>query len=160
MQIDGGFGGGAAGVGIFPAGLGHGGSPPVHLGIVFFPEHPYFAGVVGEQVFVGEAHVAGEAVGAVGAEHDVAGVLVDLAGDEADILNVADAADGAGRTRGSVHAAGVELDDAFFIGQAAVADGVVAGVIFAAEADVVDGVEGIGAVEQASGGLPGWSDRR
>ena len=44
---------------------------------------------------------------------------------------------------GSVHAAGVEFDDAFFVGQAAEADAVVFGIVLAAEADVVDSVQGV-----------------
>jgi hypothetical protein len=78
----------------------------------------------------------------------VAGVLVDFAGDEADVFYIADAAYRAGRTGWSVHAAGVKLDDAFFIGQAAEADGVILWIVFAADADVVDGVEGVLTIEK------------
>jgi len=46
-----------------------------------------------------------------------------------------------------VHAAGVELDDAFFIGKAAKAHAVVFGVVFPAEADVMDSVESVLAIE-------------
>ena len=102
---------------------------------------------------MGKPRSTGEALGTFGNQHDVAGVLVDLAGDEADVLDVADAADGASGTGGPVHAAGVELDDAFFIGKAAEADAVVFGIVFAAEADVVDGVESVLAIEEHLVGL-------
>ncbi len=96
MEVHGGFGGWFIGVGIFPGGLGHGRAPPVHLGVIFFPEHPDFACVFGEEVFFGEAEVECEALGSIGDEHDVAGVFVDFAGDEADVFDVADAAYGSG----------------------------------------------------------------
>ena len=55
VKVGGGIRRGLAGEGIFPGGIGHAGSPPVHLRIVFLPQHPYFAGVVGKQVLAWEA---------------------------------------------------------------------------------------------------------
>ena len=52
-----------------------------------------------------------------------------------------------------MHAAGVEFDDALFVGQATEADAVVLRIVFAAEADVVDGVERVGSVQQHFVGL-------
>ncbi len=52
-----------------------------------------------------------------------------------------------------MHAAGVELDDAFFVGKAAEAYRVVLWIVFAAEADVVDGVEGVLAIKEHLVGL-------
>ena len=88
-----------------------------------------------------------------GDEHDVAGVLVDFAGDEADIFDVADAADGASGTRRTMHAAGIEFDDAFFVGQAAEADGMIFRIVLAAETNVVNGFEGVSAIEEHVVGL-------
>src|SRR5580704_6447006 len=72
---------------------------PVHLRIAFLPQEPDFAGVVGEQVFAREAEVNGKFFGALGDEHDVAGVFEDLASDQTDVLDIAHAADGACATR-------------------------------------------------------------
>ena len=47
-----------------------------------------------------------------------------------------------------MHAAGIELDDSFFVGKAAEAYGVIFGIVFAADADVVDGVEGVLAIQE------------
>ncbi len=52
-----------------------------------------------------------------------------------------------------MHAAGVEFDDAFLVGQAAEADAVVFGIVLAAEADEVRGFERVGAVGEH---LPGF----
>ena len=46
------------------------------------------------------------------------------------ILDFLDGADGSGLARRSVHHAGIQLDDAVFIGQAAVAHGIVVGIVF------------------------------
>ena len=118
-----------------------------------FHSSQIFAGVVGEQVFTREAQVNGKFLRALGDEHDVAGVFKDLARDQTDVLDIAHAADGAGAARGSMHAAGVKFDDAFFVGKSAEADAVVAGVVLAADADVVRRLERVGAVEEHLVGL-------
>ncbi len=82
------------------------------------------------------------------------GVLEDLACDKANVLDVLHAADRSSGAGGTVHAAGVEFDDAFFVGQASEADAVVFGVVLAAEADVVRGFKRVtAAVEQHLVGL-------
>src|SRR5271167_1112231 len=47
-----------------------------------------------------------------------------------------------------MHAAGVEFDDALFVGKSAEADAVVFGIVLTADADVVRSLECVGAVEE------------
>ncbi len=136
------------GVGGLAAGREHGRPPEILAGAAFFPKEPYFAGVVGEHVFAFEAVHDSEVFGSLADEHDVAAALHDELGDEAGVADALQCADGACGACGAMHAAGVELDDAVFIGQAAVSDAVVVRVIFAGDADVVAGVECVGAVEE------------
>jgi hypothetical protein len=114
----------------------------------FFVEKPELAGVVGEEIFAGETLSDGETFGTFTDKHDVSGVLHNGFGDERDVLDVANAADGTGAAGGSVHARGVEFDDAFFVGQASEADGVVVGIVFGAADDAQGGVESVGSGAQ------------
>ncbi len=73
-----------------------------------------------------------EALRALAHQHHVAGVQHDLARQSRDAADVAHAADRAGAARGAVHAAGVELDHALLVRQAAEADAVVVRVVLRA----------------------------
>ena len=58
------------------------------------------------------------------------------------------AADGAGAARGSMHAAGIELDDSVFVGKTAESDGIVVGIVFGSLNDFERGVERVAATGQ------------
>src|SRR5208337_728545 len=103
--------------------------PPVAGGVMLLPQQPDFARAFGEQIFAREADGNGESFRAFADEHDVAGVLHHSFGNERDILDVADSAHRSGAARGSMHAAGVEFDYAFFVGKAAESDAVVVRII-------------------------------
>ena len=62
-------------------------------------------------------------------------------GDERWILDALNRTDGAGLAAWSVHDGGIEFDDAVFVGKAAVADGIVIGVVFYFCDDCESGVE-------------------
>src|SRR6266852_5172309 len=97
----------------------------------------------GEEIHFLETFVHGEAARAVADDHDVIGALHHGLGEARDIFDAAHARDGAGAVRGAVHDAGVQLDFALFVGQAAVADGIVVGVVFDDGDGGYDGVEGV-----------------
>jgi hypothetical protein len=73
----------------------------------------------------------------------VIGALHYCFGEAGYVFDAADAGDGAGAVGGAVHAAGVELDFAFFVGKPAVAYGVVVGVVFDYGYGGYHGVEGV-----------------
>ena len=68
------------------------------------------------------------------------GLLHHQLGDFGRRLAAADARYRAAAARGAMHDAGVEFDDAFFVGQATVADGVVLGILFV---DIDAGYHGV-----------------
>src|SRR5204863_341212 len=72
----------------------------------------------------------GEAPRAIADNHDVIGAFENCFREFCDILDAANSADGTRAIRWTVHATGVEFHFAFFIGQSAVADGVVVGIVF------------------------------
>jgi len=84
----------------------------------------------GEEIHLLEAFVDGEAPGTVAYDHYVIGALHYGFGEAGDVFYAADAGYGAGAVGGAVHAAGVELDFALFVGEAAVTYGVIVGVVF------------------------------
>ncbi len=84
----------------------------------------------GEQIHLFETFGNGEAARAVANNHDVIGTLHHGFREPRDILDAPHGGDGARAARGPMHNAGVEFDFAFFVGQAAVADGVVVGIVF------------------------------
>ncbi len=127
-----------------PVGTVEAWAPPADA--VLFPEEPDLAGVVGEHVFAVEAFGYGEAFGTLADDHDVRGAAHDGFGYAGSMADVGEGRGGAGAAGGAVHDAGVEFDDAVFVGEAAVADAVVVGVVFAGLADVERGFEGVGAV--------------
>ena len=133
--------------------------PPVVVALAvaqrLFPDQPGEARFFRQQVFLFEAAGAGEAEGAFAGQHDVVGLLHDEAGDFGGRLDVAEGGHGAGAARGAVHDAGVEFDHAFFVGQAAVADGVIFG-IFLDDVDAGDhGVQRVAAAAGFHGALAG-----
>jgi hypothetical protein len=86
--------------------------------------------VFGEEIHLLEAFVHREPPGAVAYDHYVIGALHYGFGEAGDVFDAADAGYGAGAMGGAVHAAGIELDFALFVGEAAVAYGVIVGVVF------------------------------
>ena len=140
-----GFESGAGGV---PVRIGNPRPPPVAVGIEFLPEQPDFARTIGEQVLAREAHRNREPLRAFADQHDVAGVFHHGLRHHRDILDVAHAADRTGAARRTVHAAGIEFDDAFFVGQAAKADGIVVGIVLRALHHADRGIERVAAALQ------------
>jgi hypothetical protein len=105
------------------------------------------AGLLGEEVLFGEAHLLGELERALADEQAVVGAAEDEQGDLRGVLDVADARDRAGLVRGAVHDGSVELDDAVGVGLAAVADRVIFRVVLDdldALHDAVGGVDALG----------------
>src|SRR6266478_1637182 len=102
----------------------------------------------GEEIHFLEAFVYREAAGAVADDHYVIGALHYGFGEAGDVLDAADAGDGAGAVSGAVHAAGVELDFALFVGQAAIAYRVVVGIVLDDRYGGDYGVEGVAAFFQ------------
>ena len=100
--------------------------PPVLRRVVFLPEQPDFARVVGQQVLSGKAHCHGEPLRALTHQHHVASVGHNFFRHLRDIDNVPHRSNRAGTPRRPVHATGIEFNHTFFVGQAAEAD---AGVI-------------------------------
>ena len=103
--------------------------PPVTIRIEFFPQHPDFAGAIGQQVLARETHGHCKSFGAFANEHDVSGMLHDGLGNHRNILDVAHATHRTSPASGAVHAAGIEFDDSLFIGQAAETDGIIVGIV-------------------------------
>lgn len=133
--------------------VGRGRDAVVVSALGFFPVEPDLAGLVGEEVGVGEAVHFGESVGAVADEEAMVGALHDEAGDGGGVEDVAEGGDGAAGVGGAVHDGGVEFDDAVFVGDAAETDGVVGGVGLD-NGDAGDGgVEWIGAVLKLTHGF-------
>src|SRR4029077_20101767 len=133
--------------------VGEAWSPPVVGRVVLLPQEPDFAGAFSEQILTRETHGDGESFRSFADKHHVAGVLHHSFGNERNILDVADTAHRSGATRGSVHAAGVEFDHAFFIGKAAESDGIVVRVIFRALYNAQGRVERVTAAFQESEGV-------
>src|SRR5229473_3444666 len=125
----------------FPLGAVDAG-PPIE-GRRGLPGEPDFAGVLGEEIHFLETFVDREAARAIADNHDVIGALHHGFGEARDVFDAAHARDGAGAVRGAVHDAGVQLDFALFVGEAAVANGVVVGVVFDDGDGGHDGVEGV-----------------
>src|ERR1700681_1544432 len=133
--------------------VGQSWSPPVVGRVVFLPQEPDLTRAFGKQIFARETHGDGKSFGAFADEHHVAGVLHDRLGNERNILDVADAAHRSRAARGSMHAAGVEFNDAFFVGKAAQSDGIVIRVIFRALDYAEGSVERVATVFQESEGV-------
>ncbi len=104
--------------------------------------------MVGEQVLAREADSYGEALGAFADQHDMSGVRKDGLGDQRDVLDVAHGSDRASAARRSVHAAGVELDHSFFVGNSAEANAGVVGIVFRSLDHFERGVERVAAAFQ------------
>src|SRR5271165_64916 len=121
--------------------------------MIFFPKQPDFAGVVGQQVFARETHRHGKALSAFAYQHYVAGVLHHSLRYHRDILDVADAADRTGAAGGTVHATGIEFNDAFFVGKTAESHTGVVRIVFRAFDDADGGVERVASVLQEGEGI-------
>src|SRR5882762_4797089 len=97
----------------------------------------------GEEIHFLEAFVDGEAPGAVAYDHYVIGALHHGFGEASDIFYAADAGDRAGAMGGAVHYASVEFYFALFVGEAAVAYGVIVGVVFDDRYGGYYGIQGV-----------------
>ncbi len=86
------------------------------------PAKPALAGCVGHQIFLFESVRQGELLGAFTDEHDVVGVHEDVLRNYAGCLDSFERSDGPGPLGGTVHARGIQLDDAFFVWETTVAD--------------------------------------
>src|SRR5205823_7023862 len=95
-----------------------------------FPREPDFARMFGEEILFFKTFGDGEAARAIANNHDVIGAFENGLCKSCDVLDSPNAGDGARAIRRPVHAARVELDFAFFVGQSAVADGVVVRIVF------------------------------
>ena len=123
--------------------IGHAGPPPIAIGIIFLPEHPDFARTICQQVFARETHSNSKTFRALAHQHDVAGVFHHGLRNHRHIFDVAHATDRASTARGAVHAASIEFDYTFFVGQAAETNGIVVGIVLRALHDANTGVESI-----------------
>ncbi len=111
------------------------------------PFEPQLARALGVEVVLDlEAHVARELLRVLADEQVVIGLLEHGLGDERRRAHAFDARHAAGALGRPVHAARVELHDAFGVGQAAVADAGVFGIELAQVDAGDDGVEHVGAL--------------
>jgi hypothetical protein len=106
-----------------------------------------------EQILAREAYSDGEALGAFAHQHDVPRVLEHGLRDQRHVLDVAYAADRAGSPRGSVHAAGIEFDDSFFVWNSAEANAGVIRIVFRTLDNAKRGVERIAAAFEEREGV-------
>ena len=114
----------------------------------FLPQQPDLSGVLGEQVLARESHRHREALGAFAHQHDVAGMLHHRLRDQRHVLNVPHSTYRASASRWAVHAAGIELDNAFFVGETTEANTIVLRIIFRALDDFEGGIKRIAAAFQ------------
>src|ERR1700722_20055508 len=98
--------------------------------MIFFPQQPDLSRPLGEQVRARETLRNGKAFGAFADEHDVSCMFHDRFRDQRNILDIAHTTDGAGAARWSMHAAGIELDNAVFVRKTAEPHGIVVGIVF------------------------------
>ena len=122
---------------------------PVVIGIeVLFPLEPDLAGAIGEQIFFLEAVREGELLGTFADEKHVVGAPTDLESDHRRVLDVFDSGNGPSLMRRAVHDAGVELHHPVLVGNAAITDGHVVGVVLDQLHAMHDGVERIAAAAE------------
>ena len=97
---------------------------------VRLPREPSLAGLRGEEVLLGEADLPREAQRTFAHEQGVVRSAEDFERHGGGIADAFERGDGSGFVQRPVHDGGVELDFAFFVGQAAVADGHLGWVVF------------------------------
>ena len=131
--------------------------PVVAIGVRLLPFQPDASGLVGKKLGFLEAVGPCEAKSTFADEQDVIRALHHGSGDARGCLYVAQCGDGAGACTWAVHDAGVEFDDAVFVRQTAVTDGMIVGILFD-DVDAGDGsVERVGALaHQVDSLLRGW----
>ena len=132
--------------------IGLGLQPLVLAGEVLLPEQPDLARLLREQVLVAEPVHRREVPGSRSDQQHVIGRLHHQLRHLRRVLHPFERRDGAGAAGRSVHHAGVELDDPFFVRDPAVPHGHVRGVVF----DDVDAgdrrIQGVGALLHAPDG--------
>ncbi len=122
--------------------------PVVRRGEPGLPLEPAIARRFGEELLPRESHLQGESQRAFADEKDVVRPLHDHAGDAGGVLDVLETPHGAGAAGEPVHDAGVQLDLALLVGQAAVSDAHVLGILLDDVHAGNDGVERLSALLQ------------
>ena len=102
----------------------------------------------GQEIHLLESLSYGEAPRAIAHDHRVIRVFHHSLGEARNVFNAAHSGDGPGTVRWPVHHAGVELDFAFLIGESAIADGIVVGIVLDHSDHSHDGVERVPAFLQ------------
>src|SRR4051812_28872614 len=142
---------GTAADAFFPGRVSETRSPPV--GMSFLVEQPQLAGVLGKKILARESLGNGKTLGALADQHDVTSVLHSSLRDLGDVLNIANATNRPRAASGTVHAAGVEFNHPFFVGQTAEADTIVVRIIFRTSHHPHRGIESIGAAAEHTEGF-------
>ena len=89
--------------------------PPVAGRVIFLPQQPDLARVLGQQILARKSHGHRKPLRAFAHQHHVAGVLHHRFRDQGNILDIAHAAHRPRAPRRPMHAAGIEFDHAFFV---------------------------------------------
>src|SRR5882762_8357840 len=93
------------------------------------PQLPRLAGALREQVFARETHGDSKTLCAFSNQHDVARVFDDRLGDERNVFYIADPADRSRAASRSVHATGIEFDNALFVRQPTKSNAIFEGIV-------------------------------
>ena len=112
------------------------------------PQQPNFSRALGEQIFFWKSLRYGEALCALAHQHHVRGMQHHCARQQRNIFDVLDRAHRTRGAGGAVHAAGIKLHFALFVGQPAQPHAVVSRIILLAFAYVQHRIEGIFAAHQ------------
>src|SRR5258707_5988331 len=106
-----------------------------------FPCEPDFARMLGEEIHLLESFVHREAPSAIAHDHHLIGALHHRFRETRNIFDAPDGSDRARAVRGPVHHAGIEFHFALLVGQPAVSDGVIIGIVFDDGDRSYDGVQ-------------------
>ena len=136
---------------LMPVRTGQSRPPPV--GMSFLPQQPDLAGMFGQQIFARKTLGDCKTLRAFTHQHHVAGVLHHGLGDQRNVLDIPNAPDRAGAAGRTVHAAGIELHNAFFIGQPTQSDAVFVGIVFRSLYNLQSGIERVAAIFQEGEGV-------
>ena len=131
-----------------PLRIGDSRSPPVAIGVIFLPQLPDLARMLGQKIFARKAHGHGKAFRALPHQHHVPGMLHHGLRHFGNILDIAHAPH---RTRApgwTMHAASIEFNHALFVRQAAETDAVIIGIVFRAGHDQDRRIERVTALAQ------------
>jgi hypothetical protein len=121
--------------------------------VIFLPQQPNLAGMLRQQILARKSSRHGKALGSFTHQHHVAGVGHHSFCHQRNIFDIAHAADRSRAAGRPVHAAGVELDNAFLIGQSAVANACVLRIVLRALHHAQGRIERIPAALEESKGI-------